>query len=45
MSAYAVTGNADFVLILSVRDLSEYDAFSRRFFLIARLLKVTVRWL
>ncbi|RWJ39487.1 Lrp/AsnC family transcriptional regulator [Mesorhizobium sp.] len=32
MSAYAVTGNADFVLLLSVRDLAEYEAFSRRFF-------------
>ncbi|PSH55591.1 Lrp/AsnC family transcriptional regulator [Phyllobacterium sophorae] len=32
MSAYAVTGNADFVLIISVRDLAEYDAFSQRFF-------------
>lgn len=32
MSAYSVTGNADFVLIVSVRDLPEYDAFARRFF-------------
>ncbi|MER9586700.1 Lrp/AsnC family transcriptional regulator [Mesorhizobium sp. M0276] len=32
MSAYGVTGNADFLLIVSVRDLLDYDAFSRRFF-------------
>ncbi|MGX9576973.1 Lrp/AsnC family transcriptional regulator [Mesorhizobium sp. f-mel] len=32
MSAYSVTGNADFVLIVSVRDLSEYEAFSRKLF-------------
>ncbi|MER9896445.1 Lrp/AsnC family transcriptional regulator [Mesorhizobium sp. M0119] len=32
MSAYAVTGDADFVLVISVRDLVEYDVFTRRFF-------------
>ncbi|CCV09263.1 Uncharacterized HTH-type transcriptional regulator y4tD [Mesorhizobium metallidurans STM 2683] len=32
MSAYFVTGNADFMLIISVKDLQEYDAFTRRFF-------------
>ncbi|RWA59005.1 MAG: Lrp/AsnC family transcriptional regulator [Mesorhizobium sp.] len=32
MSAYYVTGEADFVLIISVRDMMEYEAFTRRFF-------------
>ncbi|MER9108692.1 Lrp/AsnC family transcriptional regulator [Mesorhizobium sp. M0848] len=32
MSAYYVTGEADFVLIISVRDMVEYEAFTRRFF-------------
>ncbi|MER8772176.1 Lrp/AsnC family transcriptional regulator [Mesorhizobium sp. M0960] len=32
MSAYTVTGNADFVLLVSVRDLLDYEAFTRRFF-------------
>ncbi|BCG82898.1 hypothetical protein MesoLj113b_64400 [Mesorhizobium sp. 113-3-3] len=32
VSAYFVTGNADFVLLVSVRDLAEYESFSRRFF-------------
>ncbi|MER8899636.1 Lrp/AsnC family transcriptional regulator [Mesorhizobium sp. M0676] len=32
MSAYYVTGEADFVLAISVRDMVEYEAFTRRFF-------------
>lgn len=32
MSAYYVTGEADFVLTISVRDMAEYEAFTRRFF-------------
>ncbi|ESW94328.1 ArsR family transcriptional regulator [Mesorhizobium sp. LSJC268A00] len=32
MSAYYVTGEADFVLIISVRDMVDYEAFTRRFF-------------
>ncbi|TIL44451.1 Lrp/AsnC family transcriptional regulator [Mesorhizobium sp.] len=32
MSAYYVTGEADFVLIVSVRDMVDYEAFTRRFF-------------
>lgn len=32
MQCYYVTGNSDFVLILSVRDMADYDAFTRRYF-------------
>lgn len=32
MSAYYVTGEADFVLTVSARDMAEYEAFTRRFF-------------
>ncbi|MDX8463272.1 MULTISPECIES: Lrp/AsnC family transcriptional regulator [Mesorhizobium] len=32
MSAYYVTGESDFLLIISVRDMAEYEAFTRRFF-------------
>lgn len=32
MQCYYVTGNSDFVLILSVRDMADYDAFSRQYF-------------
>jgi Lrp/AsnC family transcriptional regulator, leucine-responsive regulatory protein len=31
MSAYFVTGDADFVLILTARDMEDYDHFTRRF--------------
>jgi Lrp/AsnC family transcriptional regulator, leucine-responsive regulatory protein len=29
---YYVTGQADFVLVISVRDMNDYDAFTRSFF-------------
>ena len=32
MSAYYVTGDADFVLIVSARDMTDYEAFTREFF-------------
>ncbi|WP_018240882.1 Lrp/AsnC family transcriptional regulator [Ensifer sp. BR816] len=32
MSGFYVTGEADFVLIISVRDMVEYEMFTRRFF-------------
>ncbi len=32
MQCYYVTGNADFVLILSARDMADYDDFTRRHF-------------
>lgn len=32
MNGYYVTGEADFVLAISVRDMVEYEAFTRRFF-------------
>ncbi len=32
MQCYYVTGNADFVLILSARDMADYEAFTRRHF-------------
>lgn len=32
MSGYYVTGDADFVLIITVRSMDEYEAFTRRFF-------------
>ncbi|AYG64110.1 Lrp/AsnC family transcriptional regulator [Rhizobium jaguaris] len=32
MSAFYVTGEADFVLLICVRDMVEYEAFTRRFF-------------
>lgn len=32
MQCYYVTGNADFILILSARDMADYEAFSRRHF-------------
>ncbi|ASY61107.1 Lrp/AsnC family transcriptional regulator [Sinorhizobium sp. CCBAU 05631] len=32
MSGYYVTGDADFVLIISVRDMVDYERFTRRFF-------------
>jgi len=32
MQCYYVTGNADFILILSARDMADYDAFTRRHF-------------
>ncbi|PSH55584.1 Lrp/AsnC family transcriptional regulator [Phyllobacterium sophorae] len=32
MSAYYVTGEADFILTVSARDMAEYEAFTRRFF-------------
>ncbi|MER9702590.1 Lrp/AsnC family transcriptional regulator [Mesorhizobium sp. M0146] len=32
MNAYYVTGEADFVLTISVRDMAEYEEFTRRFF-------------
>ncbi|WP_244562505.1 Lrp/AsnC ligand binding domain-containing protein [Ensifer aridi] len=31
MNAYYVAGDADFVLTISMRDLAEYEEFSRRF--------------
>lgn len=31
MSAYYVTGDNDFILIVSVRDMEEYEAFTRSF--------------
>lgn len=33
MQCYYVTGDADFVLILSARDMADYEAFTRRHFL------------
>lgn len=32
MSGYYVTGEADFVLVISARDMEDFEAFSRRFF-------------
>lgn len=32
MQCYYVTGNSDFVLILSARDMADYEAFTRRHF-------------
>jgi Lrp/AsnC family leucine-responsive transcriptional regulator len=32
MSGYYVTGEADFVLIVSARDMADYENFTRRFF-------------
>ena len=32
MQCYYVTGNADFVLIISARDMADYDDFTRRQF-------------
>lgn len=32
MQCYYVTGSSDFVLIVATRDMSHYEAFSRRFF-------------
>lgn len=32
MSGYYVTGEADFVLVVSARDMSDYETFTRRFF-------------
>ena len=31
MSAYYVTGDTDFILIISVRDMAEYEQFTRNF--------------
>ncbi|MGX8009795.1 Lrp/AsnC family transcriptional regulator [Mesorhizobium sp. ORM8.1] len=31
ISAYCVTGDFDFVLMISVRDIGDYEAFTRRF--------------
>ena len=33
MQCYYVTGNADFIVILSARDMADYEAFTRRHFL------------
>ena len=32
MQCYYLTGNADFIVILSARDMNNYDAFTRRHF-------------
>jgi Lrp/AsnC family leucine-responsive transcriptional regulator len=32
MSGYSVTGEADFVLVVSAADMEDYEAFTRRFF-------------
>jgi Lrp/AsnC family transcriptional regulator, leucine-responsive regulatory protein len=32
MQCYYVTGNADFIVILSARDMADYEAFTRRHF-------------
>ena len=32
MSGYYVTGEADFVLVISAKDMQDFEAFSRRFF-------------
>ncbi|HEX4078611.1 MAG TPA: Lrp/AsnC family transcriptional regulator [Rhizomicrobium sp.] len=32
MSGYYVTGDADFVLVISARDMDDFDTFTRRFF-------------
>ena len=32
MQCYYVTGNADFILMISARDMAEYEAFTRRHF-------------
>jgi DNA-binding Lrp family transcriptional regulator len=32
MSAYCVTGETDFLLIVSARDMADYEAFTRKFF-------------
>jgi len=36
---YYVTGQADFVLVISVRDMNDYDAFTRSFFAANRNVK------
>ncbi|MCI0487930.1 MAG: Lrp/AsnC family transcriptional regulator [Blastocatellia bacterium] len=33
MQCYHVTGNADFILIIMAKDMQEYEAFTRRFFI------------
>ena len=32
MQCYYVTGNADFILILSAKDMADYEDFTRRHF-------------
>ncbi|WP_370743739.1 Lrp/AsnC family transcriptional regulator [Roseinatronobacter ekhonensis] len=32
MQCYYVTGNADFILILSAKDMSDFESFTRRYF-------------
>jgi len=32
MSGYYVTGDADFLLVVSARDMADYESFTRRFF-------------
>jgi Lrp/AsnC family transcriptional regulator, leucine-responsive regulatory protein len=32
MQVYYVTGDSDFVLVVTARDMEEYEAFMRRFF-------------
>lgn len=32
MNGYYVTGDADFMLVVSTRDMEEYEQFTRRFF-------------
>jgi Lrp/AsnC family leucine-responsive transcriptional regulator len=32
MQCYHVTGNADFILVVTARDMQEYEAFTRRLF-------------
>lgn len=32
MQCYYVTGNSDFILILTVRDMADYEDFARRYF-------------
>ncbi len=32
MNGYYVTGDADFMLVVSARDMEEYESFTRRFF-------------
>jgi Lrp/AsnC family leucine-responsive transcriptional regulator len=31
MQAYYVTGNADFILVITAKDMQDYEAFARRF--------------
>ena len=44
MIGYYVTGDADFVLLITAKDMEDYERFTRRFFMRIMTSKASRRW-